>query len=146
MLWINAGRVPLLDPDPADAPACCSRSKDFFSRGSLTEAGLPSGRHGFAPRSPRPIAGYDPRSERSPAVAFFRIIPAHDETYAVNEADFVGHVAVVTIGPLDQGLPGRVRPQGCLRPTCISVPARASPRLESAGGLAPSVLLVDPRH
>ena len=37
-----------------------------------------------------------------------RIIP-RDETYAVNEADFVGHVAEVSIGPLDQGLPGRVR-------------------------------------
>ena len=35
-----------------------------------------------------------------------RIIP-RDETYAVDEADFVGHVAEVSIGPLDQGLPGR---------------------------------------
>ena len=37
-----------------------------------------------------------------------RIIP-RDETYAVDEADFVGHVAEVSIGPLDQGLPGKVR-------------------------------------
>ena len=37
-----------------------------------------------------------------------RIIP-RDETYAVDDADFVGHVAEVSIGPLDQGLPGRVR-------------------------------------
>ena len=37
-----------------------------------------------------------------------RIIP-RDETYAVDEADFIGHVAEVSIGPLDQGLPGRVR-------------------------------------
>ena len=37
-----------------------------------------------------------------------RIIP-RDETYAVEEADFIGHVAEVSIGPLDQGLPGRVR-------------------------------------
>ncbi len=32
-----------------------------------------------------------------------------DETYAVDEADFVGHVGEVSVGPLDQGLPGRVR-------------------------------------
>src|SRR5262249_17799857 len=37
-----------------------------------------------------------------------RIIP-RDETYAVNDVDFVGQIATVTVGPLDQGLPGRVR-------------------------------------
>ncbi|MFS8044268.1 OB-fold-containig protein [Rhizobium sp. BR 314] len=36
-----------------------------------------------------------------------RLIP-RDETYAVDSADFVGRTGTVTIGPLDQGLPGRV--------------------------------------
>jgi hypothetical protein len=40
-----------------------------------------------------------------------RIIP-RDESNAVNEADFIGHVGEVAIGPLDQGLPGRVRLKG----------------------------------
>jgi len=37
-----------------------------------------------------------------------RIVP-RDETYAVDLSDFVGRIAEVTVGPLDQGLPGRVR-------------------------------------
>ncbi len=37
-----------------------------------------------------------------------RLIP-RDETYAVNEDHFVGRVAEVTLGPLDQGAPGQVR-------------------------------------
>jgi hypothetical protein len=45
---------------------------------------------------------------RSTSRGIARIIP-RDETYAVDEADFVGHVAEVSIGPLDQGLPGKVR-------------------------------------
>lgn len=36
-----------------------------------------------------------------------RIVP-RDETYAVDLADFIGATAKVAIGPLDQGLPGRV--------------------------------------
>ncbi|QSY93466.1 DUF1449 family protein [Rhizobium bangladeshense] len=37
-----------------------------------------------------------------------RIVP-HDETYAVDLDTFIGRTAEVSIGPLDQGLPGRVR-------------------------------------
>ncbi|TCL74642.1 OB-fold-containig protein [Rhizobium sp. BK251] len=37
-----------------------------------------------------------------------RIVP-RDETYAVDLSDFVGRTAEVTIGPLNQGLPGRIR-------------------------------------
>ena len=37
-----------------------------------------------------------------------RIIPK-DETYAVQLSDLVGRVGSVSVGPLDQGLPGRVR-------------------------------------
>lgn len=37
-----------------------------------------------------------------------RLIP-QDETYAVSLSDLIGRVGQVVIGPLDQGLPGRVR-------------------------------------
>jgi membrane protein implicated in regulation of membrane protease activity len=37
-----------------------------------------------------------------------RVIP-QDETYAVALSDLVGRVGQVVVGPLDQGLPGRVR-------------------------------------
>jgi membrane protein implicated in regulation of membrane protease activity len=37
-----------------------------------------------------------------------RIVP-RDETYAVDPAEFVGRTAEVTMGPLDDGLPGRVK-------------------------------------
>ena len=39
-----------------------------------------------------------------------RVIP-RDETYAVELSDLVGRTAEVTVGPLDQGLPGRVKLQ-----------------------------------
>jgi hypothetical protein len=45
---------------------------------------------------------------RSTSRAISRIIP-RDETYAVDDADFVGRTAEVTMGPLDDGLPGRVK-------------------------------------
>lgn len=37
-----------------------------------------------------------------------RIVP-RDETYAVDLSDFIGRTGEVTLGPLDQGLPGRIR-------------------------------------
>lgn len=45
---------------------------------------------------------------RAGSRAIARVVP-RDETYAVDVADFVGCTAEVTVGPLDQGLPGRVR-------------------------------------
>ena len=45
---------------------------------------------------------------RSTSRAISRIIP-RDETYAVDEGDFIGRTAEVTVGPLDEGLPGRVK-------------------------------------
>ena len=69
-----------------------------------------------------------------------RIIP-RDETYAVNDADFVGKVAEVTVGPLDQGLPGRVRLKDVFG-NWHSVPARASTDSNPLP-VGASVLLVD---
>jgi hypothetical protein len=69
-----------------------------------------------------------------------RIIP-RDETYVVDEADFVGHVGEVSIGPLDQGLPGKVRLKDVFG-NWHSVAARASPD-STPLPVGASVLLVD---
>ena len=69
-----------------------------------------------------------------------RMIP-RDESYAVDDNDFVGKVATVAVGPLDQGLPGRVRLKDVFG-NWHTVSARAShdsPEL----AVGASVLLVD---
>jgi hypothetical protein len=69
-----------------------------------------------------------------------RIIP-RDESYAVDLGDLVGRVGEVVIGPLDQGLPGRVRVKdihGNLHFVAASA-APSSPPLPQGA----SVLLVD---
>jgi len=89
-LWINAGRLPLL--------ILLILALGIFSiAGFLLQAIA----HGAGAGLSLPVI-------RVASRGIARIIP-RDETYAVNEADFVGHVAEVSIGPLDQGLPGRVR-------------------------------------
>lgn len=45
---------------------------------------------------------------RTSSRAVARIVP-RDETYVVDLKEFVGRTAEVSVGPLDQGLPGRVR-------------------------------------
>jgi hypothetical protein len=69
-----------------------------------------------------------------------RIIP-RDETYVVDNDDFVGHVAEVSVGPLDQGLPGRVRLKDVFG-NWHSLVARASPE-STPLPVGASVLLVD---
>ena len=101
--------------------------------------------HGAGGALPVPIAALAALGLSIPGIrvtsrGISRIIP-RDETYAVNEADFVGQVAEVSIGPLDQGLPGRVRLKDVFG-NWHSVAARAS------SGSAPlpvgaRVLLVD---
>jgi hypothetical protein len=101
-LWINAGRLPLL--------ILIMLALGIFSiAGFLLQAIA----HGAGATMPVSIAALAAAGLSIPVIriasrGIARIIP-RDETYAVNEADFVGHVAEVSIGPLDQGLPGRVR-------------------------------------
>jgi Protein of unknown function (DUF1449) len=59
----------------------------------------------------------------------------------VDEADFVGHVGEVSIGPLDQGLPGRVRLKDVFG-NWHTVSARAGPDVQALP-VGASVLLVD---
>ncbi len=85
-------------------------------------------------------AGFSLPAIRLTSRGIARIIP-RDETYAVNEADFVGHVAEVSIGPLDQGLPGKVRLKDVFG-NWHSLVARASPD-STPLPVGASVLLVD---
>ena len=68
------------------------------------------------------------------------VIP-RDETYAVESSDFIGRTAEVTMGPLDEGLPGRVKLQDAYGNWHF-------PRVRAAKGQNPmavgsNVLLVD---
>jgi hypothetical protein len=133
-LWINAGRLPLL--------ILIILALGIFSIAGFLLQGIA---HGAGAGLPVAIAALAALGLSIPVIrvtsrGIARIIP-RDETYAVNEADFVGHVAEVSIGPLDQGLPGRVRLKDVFG-NWHSVAARAS------SGSAPlpvgaRVLLVD---
>ena len=133
-LWINAGRLPLL--------ILIILALGIFSIAGFLLQGIA---HGAGAVLPVPIAAVAALGLSIPVIrvtsrGIARIIP-RDETYAVNEADFVGQVAEVSIGPLDQGLPGRVRLKDVFG-NWHSVAARAS------SGSAPlpvgaRVLLVD---
>ena len=101
-LWINAGRLPLL--------ILVILALGIFSIAGFLLQAIAHGAGAIMPVSIAALvaAGLSMPVIRVASRGIARIIP-RDETYAVNEADFVGHVAEVSIGPLDQGLPGRVR-------------------------------------
>jgi hypothetical protein len=133
-LWINAGRLPLL--------ILIILALGVFSIVGFFRQGLA---HGVGVSSPVSIAAIAAAGFSLPVIRFTsrgiaRIIP-RDETYAVDEADFIGHVAEVSIGPLDQGLPGRVRLKDVFG-NWHSLVARASPE-STPLPVGASVLLVD---
>jgi len=133
-LWINAGRLPLL-------------VLIILALGVFAIAGffLQGPAHGVGLSIPASIAAIAAAGFSLPVIrvtsrGIARIIP-RDETYAVEEADFIGHVAEVSIGPLDQGLPGRVRLKDVFG-NWHSLVARASPE-STPLPVGASVLLVD---
>ena len=133
-LWINAGRLPLL--------ILIILALGTFSIAGFFLQGLA---HGVGISVPVSIAALAAAACSIPAIrvtsrGIARIIP-RDETYAVDEADFIGHVAEVSIGPLDQGLPGRVRLKDVFG-NWHSLVARASPE-STPLPVGASVLLVD---
>ena len=133
-LWINAGRLPLL--------ILIILALGVFAIEGFLLQGIA---HGLGLTVPTGIAGLVAFAGTIPVVrttsrGIARIIP-RDETYAVSDADFVGKVATVSIGPLDQGLPGRVRLKDVFG-NWHTVPARASPDSEALP-VGASVLLVD---
>ena len=133
-LWINAGRLPLL-------------ILLILALGVFAIAGflLQAVAHSIGTAVPVALAALAAFAISLPAIrvtsrGIARIIP-RDETYVVNEADFVGHVGEVSIGPLDQGLPGKVRLKDVFG-NWHSVAARASPE-STPLPVGASVLLVD---
>jgi hypothetical protein len=133
-LWINAGRLPLL--------ILIILALGVFSIAGFFLQGLA---HGVGISVPASIAALAATALSLPVIrvtsrGIARIIP-RDETYAVDEADFIGHVAEVSIGPLDQGLPGRVRLKDVFG-NWHSLVARASPE-STPLPVGASVLLVD---
>jgi hypothetical protein len=133
-LWINAGRLPLLI-------LLILALGVFAISGFLLQAVA----HSIGTAVPVALAALAAFAVSLPAIrvtsrGIARIIP-RDETYVVDEADFIGHVAEVSIGPLDQGLPGRVRLKDVFG-NWHSVAARASPE-STPLPVGASVLLVD---
>ena len=101
-LWVNAGRLPLL--------ILLILALGLFSILGFFIQGVA---HGIGISLPAWVAGLLSAAWTVPMVrtcsrGIAKILP-RDETYAVEESDFVGHVGEVSVGPLDQGLPGRVR-------------------------------------
>jgi Inner membrane protein YqiJ, N-terminal/Inner membrane protein YqiJ, OB-fold len=133
-LWINAGRLPLLIL--IILALGVFSIEGFFLQGIAHIAGT---------AIPVTLVALVAAAVSLPVIrvtsrGIAQIIP-RDETYAVNDADFVGKVAEVAIGPLDQGLPGRVRLKDVFG-NWHSVPARASPDSISLP-VGANVLLVD---
>jgi Protein of unknown function (DUF1449) len=133
-LWINAGRLPLL--------ILIILALGLFSIVGFLLHGVA---HGAGIIVPAWVGALVATAASVPLVratsrGIARIIP-RDESYAVDEADFVGHVGEVSIGPLDQGLPGRVRLKDVFG-NWHSVPARAS-HDSNALPVGANVLLVD---
>jgi hypothetical protein len=133
-LWINTGRLPLL--------ILIVLALGVFSIEGFLLQGIA---HAAGTTVPVALAALAAGAGSIPVIrsasrAIARIIP-RDETYAVADADFVGKVAVVSIEPLDQGLPGRVRLKDVFG-NWHTVSARASP-VSEALPVGASVLLVD---
>ena len=133
-LWINAGRLPLLI-------LMILALGVFAISGFLLQAIA----HSVGTAVPVTLAALAAIAISLPAIrvtsrGIARIIP-RDETYVVDEADFVGHVGEVSIGPLDQGLPGKVRLKDVFG-NWHSLVARASPE-STPLPVGASVLLVD---
>ncbi len=94
-LWINAGRLPLL--------ILIILVLGIFSIGGFLLQGLA---HAAGTAIPVSIAAVVAAAGSIPVIrntsrGLARIIP-RDESYAVSDSDFVGKVATVSVGPLDQ--------------------------------------------
>ncbi len=133
-LWINAGRLPLLILIVLALGVFAIVG--FFLQGLAHSVGMsvPVWIAAIA------AAGFSLPVIRLTSRGIARIIP-RDETYVVDDADFIGHVAEVSIGPLDQGLPGRVRLKDVVG-NGHSLVARASAE-STPLPVGASVLLVD---
>ena len=132
--WINAGRLPLL--------ILLILLLGHFSIIGFFVQGIA---HGIDVPVPAWVASlvagvWSVPLTRVTSRVIARIIP-RDESYAVDEADFVGRTGEVSVGPLDHGLPGRVRLKDVFGNWHL-VAARAS-QDSNALPVGASVILVD---
>ncbi|MBB4190790.1 membrane protein implicated in regulation of membrane protease activity [Rhizobium aethiopicum] len=100
--WLNVGGVPLL--------ILIMLALGFFA---MTGFAIQAVADAFWAPLPAAIAAIPASLVTVPMVrassrTVARIVP-HDETYAVDLDALIGRTAEVSLGPLDQGLPGRVR-------------------------------------
>jgi membrane protein implicated in regulation of membrane protease activity len=100
--WLNVGGVPIL--------ILIMLLLGFFA---MTGFAIQSLAHAFWSPLPAVVAALPALVLSLPAVrassrTVARVVP-RDETYAVDLTEFIGRSAEVAVGPLDQGLPGRVR-------------------------------------
>lgn len=102
MSWLNAGGVPIL----VLAVILLSAFAAFGFAIQAVASGMAGPLPAFA-AVPAALAAAVPAT-RWISRGIARIIP-RDETSALDQADFVGLIGTVTIGPLDQGHPGSVR-------------------------------------
>ncbi|WP_262028549.1 YqiJ family protein [Microvirga sp. Mcv34] len=104
MGWINAGRVPFLI-------FIITWLAAFAGAGFMIQTLAAS----ILTALPVPVASLMAFVLAAPATHFTTRLVSHivprEETYAVSHDDLVGRVAQVTLGPLDQGLAGRVKVQ-----------------------------------
>jgi membrane protein implicated in regulation of membrane protease activity len=132
--WLNAGGVPIL--------VLLLLSLGLFSMAGFAIQAVAHGVWGLLPAPAAAVAAF---VVAMPAVRYSSEMVAHlipsDETYAVEPADFVGRSARVTIGPLDHGLPGRVRLKD-QHSNWHELRARAAPDQPSIP-IGATVLLVD---
>lgn len=133
--WLNAGGVPIL--------VLLLLSLGLFSIAGFLIQIAAHAVWGLLPAAPASIAAF---VLAMPAVRLSsglvaRIVP-RDETYAVEPAELVGRSAEVTVGPLDQGLPGRVRLKD-QHSNWHVLRARAAPDQDAPIPVGATVLLVD---
>ena len=133
--WLNAGGVPIL--------VLLLLSLGLFSIAGFLIQIVAHAAWGLLPAAPAAIAAF---VLAMPAVRLSsglvaRIVP-RDETYAVEPAELVGRSAEVTVGPLDQGLPGRVRIKD-QHSNWHVLRARAAPDQQAPIPIGATVLLVD---
>lgn len=100
--WLNAGGVPIL--------VLLLISLGMFAISGFVIQGVAQAVWRLVPVVPASLAAF---AVSMPAVRISsefvaRIVP-RDETYAVDLSDFIGRTGEVTVGPLDHGLPGRVK-------------------------------------
>ena len=132
--WLNAGGVPIL--------VLLLLSLGLFSMAGFAIQAVAQGVWTLLPAPAASIAAFVVAmpAVRYSSQAVARLIP-NDETYAVENSEFVGRSAEVTIGPLDQGLPGRVRLKD-QHSNWHTLRARAAPD-QSPIPIGATVLLVD---